>query len=143
MYEPKEGYVMTEFELAQKAKSAAENSYSPYSHFKVGAALLCADGTVFTGCNVENSSFGATNCAERTAVFSAVASGRREFAMLAVAGRSGEDFTEFTAPCGICRQVLGEFCGEDFKIILTKNDEIKIMTLNDFLPNPFDNSFCL
>lgn len=130
---------MTDKELIELAKQALENSYSPYSKFKVGAALLCRDGTVFLGCNVENSSFGATNCAERTAIFSAVINGHREFSKIAVVGRAGSNINSFTPPCGICRQVLSEFCGKDFSIILFDGKNIKKLFMNEILPYPFSD----
>ena len=130
---------MTDHELIELAKKALENSYSPYSKFKVGAALLCKDGTVFSGCNVENASFGATNCAERTAIFSAVANGHRDFSKIAIVGTSDGNINQFTPPCGMCRQVLSEFCGEDFNIILFNGKNIKTFTMNEILPYPFSD----
>ena len=128
---------MTDEELINLAKQASKNSYSPYSHFKVGAALLCSDGTVFTGCNVENASFGATNCAERTAVFSAVANGYRHFSKIAIVGSSDGVFTSPTPPCGICRQVLNQFCDKNFQIILFDGKEIIRLSLGEAFPYPF------
>lgn len=130
---------MTDNELIEIALKACQNSYSPYSHFKVGAALLCSDGTVFSGCNVENSSFGATNCAERTALFSAFANGKRSFLKMAVVGISGDSPSKFTLPCGICRQVLCEHCGDDFEIIIYNGKDIKTLTLAQLLPYPFSS----
>ncbi len=101
-------------ELFEKAEKAVENAYVPYSHFRVGAALLTADGEIFTGVNVENRSFGATNCAERTAVFSAVAAGKKEFTALAVCA---PDAGYPVPPCGICRQVISEFMEKDSPVI--------------------------
>ena len=115
----------TDRELLDKAKEAMVYSYSPYSRFKVGACVLTKDGHIYTGCNIENSSFGATNCAERTAIFKAVSEGRKEFAKIAIVSSSGLK----TYPCGICRQVMSEFCKENFLIILEngkKNKRIKI-----------------
>lgn len=103
------------YEIALKQRNF---SYSPYSHFSVGAALLCTDGTVYTGCNVENSSFSMTNCAERTAVFKAVSEGHKDFEAIAIAGGKANSEDELCYPCGACLQVLNEFCGDDFKIIL-------------------------
>lgn len=110
--------------LIEAALGARRYSYAPYSDFRVGAALLAADGRVFTGCNVENASYGVTNCAERTAVFKAVSEGARDFAAIAIAGGPGEGLpAEFAAPCGVCRQVLLEFCeAESFLILLGKGD---------------------
>ena len=128
---------MTDYDLIELAKQASENSYSPYSKFKVGAALLCKDGTVFSGCNVENASFGATNCAERTAIFAAIINGHRDFSKIAVVGISDGKINNFTPPCGICRQVLSEFCGSDFSIILFDGENIKNLTMNEITPNWF------
>ena len=119
--------------LIEIAKSAMEFSYSPYSKFKVGAALLSKNGKIFTGCNIENSSFGATNCAERTAVFKAVSEGEKEFEKIAIVS----DSKDFTYPCGICRQVLSEF-SLDINVVLCNNkNEIKVFKLNQLLPNSF------
>lgn len=96
---------MTEKELCQKAIDMLDRAYIPYSHFPVGAALECADGTVFTGCNIENASYTPTICAERTAIFKAVSEGYRDFKRIAIAGRS----EDFCVPCGVCRQVMKEF----------------------------------
>ena len=120
-------------QLIEKAKEAMENSYSPYSNFKVGACLLCKDGTIYTGCNIENSSFGATNCAERTAIFKAVSEGKREFLKIAVVG-SGEDLT---FPCGICRQVMSEFMLDGEVILEDNNREIKVFKVRELLPYAF------
>ena len=130
---------MTDNELVAKAKEALENSYSPYSHFAVGAALLSTDGQVFIGCNIENSSFGATNCAERTAIFKAVSEGVREFDTICIVGGKDGILTEYTAPCGVCRQVMMEFCDpETFRIILAIDKEhYDIYTLKDLLPLGF------
>ena len=131
---------MTDIELIEKAKKAAENSYSPYSGYTVGAALLSKDGKVFTGCNIENAAYSPTNCAERTAVFKAVSEGIREFEKIAVVGGYRLDFKDYFAPCGVCRQVLREFCDEDFVILLGKNaDEYKRLTLKELLPCSFSN----
>ena len=128
---------MTDKELIELAKKAGNNSYSPYSHFKVGAALLAKDGRVFCGCNVENVSVGAANCAERTAVFTAIAQGCREFEKIAVSGmREGEEYQK-TMPCGICRQVLSEFCTPSFEVITEKDNELSKTTLAELLPFSF------
>lgn len=123
--------------LIERALAAREYSYSPYSHFRVGAALLCQDGSVYTGCNIENRAYGPTNCAERTAFFKAVSEGEREFAAIAIVG--GEDELVWCYPCGVCRQVMAEFCnGEEFKIICAKSaDEYRIFSLNELLPEMF------
>ena len=106
---------MTPKQLIEKAEEARLHSYSPYSGFKVGAALLCSDGTVYTGCNIENASFTPTICAERTAIFKAVYDGRRDFVAIAIVGGK-EDTSAPCPPCGVCRQVMGEFCAPDFMV---------------------------
>ncbi len=124
---------MTEHELFSLAAKARENAYAPYSHYAVGAALLTKSGEIYLGVNVENASFGATNCAERTAIFSAVAAGEREFDAIAIAGgRMGQEPSDCT-PCGICRQVLAEFCRPDFKVILKDGAH----RLDELLPMSF------
>lgn len=125
--------------LAQKCLEARGLSYSPYSKFSVGAALLAKSGKIYLGCNIENAAFSPTNCAERTAFFSAVSAGEREFEAIAICGgRHDADKLDFCAPCGVCRQVIREFCGEDFIIILVKSpDEYKIFKLEDLLPESF------
>lgn len=129
---------MNETELIALAKQAAKNAYVPYSHFTVGAALLCANGKVYSGCNIENAAYSPTNCAERTAFFKAVSEGEREFTAIAIVGGSNMDFTDFCTPCGVCRQVMSEFCKKDFKIILGRNDnEFKAFTLGELLPESF------
>lgn len=120
------------FDIAVKA---AEKSYSPYSSFRVGAALLTENGDIFTGCNIENASFSLTNCAERTAIFKAVSEGNTKFSAIAVAGSSTEDFSTPCTPCGACLQVLSEFCGDDFIIVLSDGEH----KLSDFLPLRFTN----
>lgn len=132
---------MNDRELIEAAARARKMSYSPYSGFAVGAALLCEDGSVFTGCNIENSAFSPTNCAERTAFFKAVSEGRRDFAKIAVVGGRADLATpEYCCPpCGVCRQVMKEFCKPDFEIIMAKSgDEYKNMTLSELLPASFD-----
>lgn len=130
-------------ELIEYAIKAREKAYSPYSNYKVGAALLCADGQVVTGCNVENASYGATNCAERTAIFKAVSEGITEFKAIAVVGGSADDarnnmFSDYAFPCGVCRQVMKEFCDNDFEIIVAKSsNEYKTFLLADLLPYGF------
>lgn len=128
---------MCDKELMQLAAKAREKAYCPYSHFAVGAALLTKSGKVYLGCNVENAAFGATNCAERTAVFSAVADGEREWEALAVVGGREGSFTKMTAPCGVCRQVLSEFCTGDFRLILGTPDVFSVCLLKDLLPLSF------
>lgn len=124
-------------ELIRQAFEAQKKAYTPYSHFQVGAALLTAEGKIYQGCNIENASYGATNCAERTAFFRAVFEGEREFRAIAVAGKpeNTEEF-QYCAPCGICRQVMAEFCRpEDFLIILPRSGEdYQEYTLKELLP---------
>lgn len=124
---------MTNTELFSQAVKAAGSSYSKYSRFSVGAALLTEDGQIFTGCNIENASFSLTNCAERTAVFKAVSEGVTAFKAIAVAGSSDGDFSKPCTPCGACLQVLSEFCGDDFVIVLSNG----WFRLADFLPMRF------
>ncbi len=129
----------TDRELLDKAKEAMVYSYSPYSRFKVGACVLTKDGHIYTGCNIENSSFGATNCAERTAFFKAVSEGVRDFEAICIVGGKNQKATGYTAPCGVCRQVMMEFCNpKTFKIILAIDREnYRIFTLEDMLPQGF------
>ena len=123
---------MTERELVEKALEMREYSYAPYSGFRVGAALLTTDGRVYTGCNIENAAYSPTNCAERTAVFKAVSEGERHFAAIAVAGGSKP-----CPPCGVCRQVLGEFCGPDFPVYLETQTGWEVLPLKELLPCGF------
>ena len=124
------------YEVAVKMR---ERSYAPYSRFRVGAALLAKDGTVWTGCNIENASYGACNCAERTAFFKAVSEGEKHFSAIAIAGGpEGAETLDFCPPCGICRQVMEEFCGQDFRIILGNSaGELKVLTMAELLPYGF------
>lgn len=125
---------MTDRQLAELAYSMLSRSYVPYSQFPVGAALLCADGSVFTGCNVENSAFGSTICAERTALVKAVSEGHRDdFVKLAVVGTS----TDFCWPCGACRQMLYEFAPQLELVVGNKDKELTILTLDQLLPHGF------
>ena len=125
-------------DLINKAIEAREMAYAPYSEFSVGAALLCKDGTVYTGCNIENSSFGATNCAERTAIFKAVSEGAGDFEAIAIVGAKQGEPLIFCPPCGICRQVMTEFCDLDsFIVVLSDGREEKIYTLREMLPHSF------
>ncbi|MDE7440452.1 MAG: cytidine deaminase [Clostridia bacterium] len=125
--------------LMVQAQKAREKSYSPYSHFRVGAALLTKSGKVFTGCNIENAGYSATNCAERTAIFKAVSEGEREFEALAIIGGKEGETADFCAPCGVCRQVISEFCGNDFKIVLGNEEKFEIYKLGDLLPFSLTN----
>ncbi len=125
--------------LIQAAFAARENAYAPYSHFKVGAALLTKQGKVYTGCNIESATYSPTNCAERTAVFKAVSEGERQFAAVAIVGSlEGKKNTLITSPCGVCRQVLYEFGGDDLIVIMAKSEtDYKEMLLKDLLPLGF------
>ena len=128
--------------LVQLALQARERSYAPYSGFAVGAALLCTDGSVYQGCNVENAAFGPSICAERVAVFKAVSEGKREFAALAIAGgRAGEEISGLCPPCGVCRQVLREFCAPDFPLYLAgANGTYETHSLGEMLPLSFSSA---
>ena len=129
---------MTDKELYFEAVKAMDNSYSPYSSCKVGAALLTKGGKLFTGTNIENAAFGPTVCAERVAVFKAVSEGERDFLKIAVAGGKNGEINGIFAPCGVCRQVLREFCNDNFEILLGETkDEFKKVTLKDLLPLSF------
>ena len=129
---------MTPEQLCQLAKEAMTRSYCPYSGYKVGAALLCADGTVYAGCNIENASFTPTICAERTAIFKAVSDGHRDFKAIAVCGGKDGVITGCFPPCGVCRQVMREFCGDDFQVILVGTDNTyETRTLGQLLPDSF------
>lgn len=124
--------------LIQKANDARANSYCPYSNFAVGAALLCADGTIYTGANIENASYTPTICAERVAFFQAVHQGHSDFTAIAIVGGSkGADIDALCTPCGVCRQVMSEFCKGDFKILLSDGKDIEVFTLDDMLPHRF------
>ena len=131
---------MTDLELIKTAIEARKRAYAPYSGFLVGAALLTADGRVFTGCNIENAAFTPTNCAERTAFFKAVSEGVRAFEAIAVVGGKGEEPSEFCAPCGVCRQVMAEFCSPDFRVILGNENNQTVYTLSELLPASFSKS---
>lgn len=135
---------MTREELVKKAYEAQKFSYSPYSGFQVGAALLTQNGKVYTGCNIENAAFSPTNCAERTAVFKAVSEGETQFQAIAIVGNkkgAPEEEWEFCTPCGVCRQVLLEFVDpQKFEILLGKGKEIRKFTLSQLLPESFSPS---
>lgn len=126
-------------ELIKTAVKQLSYSYTPYSHFKVGAALLAENGTIYTGCNIENAAYTPTNCAERTAFFKAVSEGVRTFQAICIVGGMNGELTDYTAPCGVCRQVMMEFCSpEEFEIILAKGeDDYKIYKLKDLMPLGF------
>ena len=125
-------------ELIALAKEAMARAYAPYSGYWVGAALLCADGTVYQGCNIENASYGPTNCAERTAFFKAIYDGKREFTAIAVCGGKDGVITGAFPPCGVCRQVMREFCDDGFILYLVgENDTYETYTLEQILPYSF------
>lgn len=129
--------------LIQKAMEMTKMSYAPYSGYHVGAALLAKNGNIYTGCNIENASYGATNCAERTAFFKAVSEGVMDFEAIAIVGAPADavaesTFSEYAYPCGICRQVMQEFCRKDFVIIVaTSTEDYKKYTLQELLPFGF------
>ena len=131
---------MTKKELVSQAIAAMDRAYAPYSRHKVGAALLSADGRVFTGCNIENAAYSPSVCAERTAVFKAVSEGVRDFRAMAIVGGKDGVITGLFPPCGVCRQVLREFCGEDFPLFLGgPNGQIETRTLGELLPLSFSS----
>lgn len=119
--------------LCELARQAKKGAYSPYSRFCVGAALLCKDGSIYQGCNIENSAFTPTVCAERVAFFKAVSEGKREFDTIAIAADR-----DYTSPCGVCRQVMSEFCTPDFKILLVSETDYREYTLGQLLPLSFE-----
>lgn len=124
--------------LITKALGMLHFSYAPYSRYFVGAALLAKDGTIYTGCNIENAAYTPSNCAERTAFFKAVSEGKKDFTAIAVVGGPSGKTESYCAPCGVCRQVMAEFCTSDFKIITAKNEhDYKIQTLAEILPDSF------
>lgn len=125
--------------LIGAAREARGMSYSPYSHFAVGAALLCGSGKVYTGCNIENAAFSPTCCAERVAFFKAISEGEKEFCAIAIVGGEGGGKERFCPPCGVCRQVMSEFVdAEDFKIYLVRGDVIEEYTMREILPLAFE-----
>ena len=128
---------MTPEKLMELAKEAMTHAYAPYSGFKVGAALLCADGTVYQGCNIENASYTPTICAERTAFFKAVYDGHRDFSAIAVCGGKNGVITDIFPPCGVCRQVMREFCEDDFILYLIGPEGFETVTLSQILPYSF------
>lgn len=128
---------MTKEQLVSMAKEAMQYAYSPYSGYKVGAALLCKDGSVYTGCNIENAGYSSTNCAERTAFFKAVSEGKNDFAAIAISGGKDGVIDGVFPPCGVCRQVMREFCGDEFLIYLAAKDGIETYTLKELLPVSF------
>lgn len=132
---------MTPEKLVELAKEAMAHAYVPYSGYKVGAALLCADGTVYQGCNIENAAYGPTNCAERTAFFKAVYDGHRAFTAIAVVGGKDGAVDGIFPPCGVCRQVMREFCRDDFMIYLGHAGGYQPLTLAELLPYSFSPSY--
>ena len=129
---------MTEKELCCAAIAAMQKAYSPYSGYRVGAALLTTDGTVYTGCNIENASYTPTVCAERTAIFKAVSEGARQFMAIAVVGGKDGVISGAFPPCGVCRQVMAEFCDPDFTILVVTGEDSYIKyTLSELLPSGF------
>lgn len=128
-------------ELVLAAIDARKKSYAPYSHFMVGAALLTKDGQIIKGCNIENASYTPTNCAERTAFFKAISEGVKDFEKIAIVGgmeNETDHFTDYAYPCGVCRQVMREFCDDDFQIIVGKStEEMEVYSLPDILPHGF------
>ena len=129
--------------LIEKAKEAMKSAYAPYSKFKVGAALLCDDGSIYTGCNIENASFSPTVCAERVAIFKAVSEGETEFEAIAIAGGANDSPEGECPPCGVCRQVMAEFCHPDtFRVYLVKSDsDYMALSLGELLPYGFGKEF--
>lgn len=127
--------------LFNLAIDAMKNSYAPYSNYNVGAALLTKSGNIYMGCNIENSSYSATNCAERTAIFNAISNGEKDFDSICIVGGKNGEVTDYAMPCGVCRQVLSEFCDDDFKVYVGINEnDIKEFTLGELLPCSFDKS---
>ncbi len=127
---------MTKEELCRAAWAMLDRAYAPYSHFRVGAALECRDGTVFTGCNIENAAYSPSICAERVAVSKAVSEGHRDFARIAIAA----DTDRFTSPCGVCRQVLWEFAPDLEVLLYNRRGKIQELTLRQLLPYSFDST---
>ena len=132
---------MNKNKLFTLAKDAMKNSYAPYSDYNVGAVLLCKNGNVYKGCNIENASYSLTNCAERTAIFSAIANGEKDFEAICIVGGKDGVSTDYAMPCGACRQVLAEFCDEDFKVYVGINEnDITEFKLGELLPFSFNKS---
>ena len=130
---------MDKVKLCEMAKDAMQKSYSPYSNCKVGAALLAKSGKVYLGCNIENASFSPTICAERSAFASAISAGEREFEAIAVVGGKNGEIDGAFYPCGVCRQVIREFCSDDFQIYVVSKEGISSVLLKDLLPHSFSN----
>lgn len=123
--------------LLERALAVLDNAYAPYSNFRVAAALECADGSIFTGTNAENSSFGATICAERSAFATALSEGKRRFARILIIGGKGGEIRDFCPPCGICRQFMSEFCDKQFEIVLYDGKQFQTYLLEQLLPKGF------
>ena len=133
---------MDNSELIRIAVEARALAYAPYSGYKVGAALLTGSGKVFTGCNIENAAYGPTVCAERCAFFKAISEGERRFIKIAVVGGKGDSVDDYFVPCGTCRQVMAEFCDDDFLVIIAKaEDDYLCKSLNDLLPCRFSSQY--
>lgn len=128
-------------QLIENAIEARKMAYTPYSNYKVGAALLSSDGKIIKGCNIENAAYGPTNCAERTAFFKAVSEGVKEFSAIAIVGGLENEtdlFSGYAFPCGVCRQVMREFCDSEFEIVVARStDDYKVYTLGELLPESF------
>ena len=128
-------------QLIENAIEARKMAYTPYSNYKVGAALLSSDGKIIKGCNIENAAYGPTNCAERTAFFKAVSEGVKEFSAIAIVGGLENEtdlFSDYAFPCGVCRQVMREFCDSEFEIVVARSiDDYKVYTLGELLPESF------
>ena len=132
---------ITDEELLYAAKEARKGAYSPYSNISVGAALLTGDGKIYTGANIENASFTPTVCAERVAFFKAISEGEKNFDAIAIyGGKNGESATTIFTPCGVCRQVMSEFCDENFRIIVSDGTSIKCYPLSELFPHGFDKN---
>lgn len=132
---------MSNKELVKAAFDAMKKAYAPYSGYKVGAALLSKSGAVYTGCNIENASYSPTNCAERTAFFKAVSEGERNFSKIAIVGGKDGIVTDYFMPCGVCRQVMAEFCDSDFRIIVARSeDDFTVFPLSELLPFGFSKN---
>lgn len=133
--------ILTEMQikkLIEKALDMMNYSYVPYSNFTVGAALICESGKIYTGCNIENAAFGPSICAERTAISKAISEASKDFLAIAICGGPNKDSKDFCMPCGVCRQVLREFCQDDFMVICAKNtQDFKIYKLKELLPHSF------
>jgi cytidine deaminase len=127
----------TDKKLIESAISARENAHAPYSNFKVGAALLSESGEIITGCNVENATYGLTICAERTAIFKAISDGKNKFEKIAVVA----DTENLTPPCGACRQIIWEFCGDIEIILANLKGKTETFQMRELFPNAFDGTF--